>query len=781
MANPTLTFGVDLSEFNSAFNKINKTATTLSDVLDKNIKTATTAIKNANEKLSSGLNLSDMAKAKTQIDALGSKIKQMTKAKIELDIKDAKAKIWGLKEEAIASFGAIKLLSNPVKTAMDFEKSMVSVKKVVEFENSEDLKVFSNELIKLTRSVPKTMNELATITAEGAKMGIKKDELMDFTALVAKMSNAFEISAESASSNIATLKDIFKIGSIKEVEKFGDAINKVADSVNTTTPKMLDLLTSVGSAGKMINLDKMAVANLGGAFTALALDAGESATTMTKVFSVLGGSGNATAQARDAFKQLGIDIDDMKASFEKNGEKTLVNFFERLNGFDRFKKAELIKQLFGQEHIKNISTLVENMDKYKEIIAITSKEENYLNSIQEEDNRQKDSLAYKMAILKNNFLELSQKIGELFLPVVKVATTGLGSLTNIISSLVDKFPFLIQGLGVAMASLTALRVATIAFNATKYASVILLGSYKNLLSLLPMQCLKYKLGIQGCTSSNVKFGLSLATLRLQTALFLGSLKTALFSVTGGVKAFSLALFTTPIGWVILGVSALAFIVYKFWDNFKALFSGFISGFSTIKTAFINAFTPLEPMINTFKKAFEFLGVSFTPLINFLKELFTQNEATKESMDGWFSIGQIIGKVFASIFGMIATAISLITGFIGIIFSIPDGFEGVINAIKRLWNSIKGIWTSIWGDKEINTNISQTTTNKATAELNTPANQSTNGAIDLVTAKEQKLTTNAKTNQINDYKNVNVNLYGSSATPEQVVKAVNNNSYKFGDE
>ncbi|CUU76329.1 Uncharacterised protein [Campylobacter hyointestinalis] len=50
MANPTLTFGVDLSEFNSAFNKINKTATTLSDTLDKNIKTALTAIKNANHK-----------------------------------------------------------------------------------------------------------------------------------------------------------------------------------------------------------------------------------------------------------------------------------------------------------------------------------------------------------------------------------------------------------------------------------------------------------------------------------------------------------------------------------------------------------------------------------------------------------------------------------------------------------------------------------------------------------------------------------------------------------
>ncbi|CUU90450.1 Uncharacterised protein [Campylobacter hyointestinalis subsp. hyointestinalis] len=50
MSNATLTFGVDLSQFNTAFNKINKTTTTLSDALDKNIKTATTAIKNANHK-----------------------------------------------------------------------------------------------------------------------------------------------------------------------------------------------------------------------------------------------------------------------------------------------------------------------------------------------------------------------------------------------------------------------------------------------------------------------------------------------------------------------------------------------------------------------------------------------------------------------------------------------------------------------------------------------------------------------------------------------------------
>lgn len=745
MANTTLTFGVDLSALGSALKEIDKRTDKLSEDLNKGVNDAVKAYNNGLKQLSFIKNPLRIEETTSKLNKLKAEIKKATIAKIDLRLDEAKKQLDGLKSQIIATVGSVMAISAPVKIAIDFEKSMVNVKKIVDFDSDKEFKSFSNDIIKLTREVPKTMNELAGITSEGAKLGIKKDELIDYTKLVAKMSNAFEMSAEETGKNIATLKNVFKIDSIKGVEELGDMINTVADSFNTSVPQVIDLLTSVGSAGKMINLGTKEVANLGAAMTSLGLQSGEAGTTMTKVFSVLSGSGNATAQAKNAFKQLGIDVDDMKASFEKNGEKTLVKFFERLNGFDRFKKAELIKQLFGQEHIKNISTLVENMDKYKEIIAITSKEENYLNSIQQEDNRQKDSLAYKLAILKNNFSELSQKIGELFLPVVKMVTVGIGSLTNVISSLVDKFPFLIQGLGVALASLTALRVATIAFNATKYASVIILGNYKNLLSLLPIECLKYNLGLKGCTAVNTKFGLSLAALRMQTALFLG--------------IFKIALLTSPIGWLILGISTLAFIVYKFWDNFKALFSGFVAGFSTVKAAFINAFEPLGPVFQSIKIFFGFLGSLF-------EELFSQNEATKESMDGWFSVGEVIGKVFASIFGLLATAISLITGFVGLILNIPESFEVAINRIKNLWNSIKGIWTSIWGDKEMtaNTSISQTT----------------NGAIDPVVAKEKALMQNAKTSQINDYKNVNVNLYGSSATPEQVVKAINNNGYTFGD-
>ncbi|OCR90206.1 phage tail tape measure protein [Campylobacter fetus] len=762
MANTTLTFGVDLKDLNIAFDKINKTATSLSDVLDKNIKTATTAIKNANKELSSSLNLSDMVKTKTQINEISSKLKQMTKAKLKLDIEDAKKTLWGLKEQAISIFGAFKIFQNPVKIAIDFEKSMVNIKKLVDFDSDKEFKSFSNDIIKLTRQVPKTMTELSSITAEGAKLGIKKDELIDYTKLVAKMSNAFEMSAEETGKNIATLKNVFKIDSIKGVEELGDMINTVSDSFNTSVPQVIDLLTGVGSAGKMINLGTKEVANLGAAMTSLGLQSGEAGTTMTKVFSVLSGSGNASAEAKKAFNKLGIDIDDMKKAFEKDGQGTLIRFFDQLKGFDRFKKAEIIKALFGQEHIKNVSTLVEGMDEWKNIIKLTSNEANYLNSIQKEDERQKESLSYKLQILKQNFQELGQKVGELFLPILKTVTETISSLVNFMSQLVSTFPNLIKYLGIVAASLVGIRAITLSYSALVASSTLILGGYKNLLSLFPIECLKYRLGIVGCSGANVGFGLTLATLRLQTSLFFAVLKRGIFSLTA-------ALFTNPFGLIAVGIGVALFLVWKFRDGFKALFSGFVSGFSTIKGAFLLAFSPFEPVLTMVKNIFGGFSVVLSPVIGWFKELFSQSELSKESLSGWQSVGEVIGKVFASIFGVIATLITAIIGVISLILGIPASFEEAINKVKAIWNSIKEIWAKIWGD-DVN----------ATATTNTNITQSTAGSLEPVIAKEKAIMQNTKQNQINDYKTLNINMNNSNATPEQVAKAVQNNSYKFED-
>ncbi|OCR91840.1 phage tail tape measure protein [Campylobacter fetus] len=764
MANTTLTFGVDLSALGNALKEIDKRTDKLSEDLNKGVNDAVKAYNNGLKQLSFIKNPLKIEETTSKLNKLKAEIKKATIAKIDLRLDEAKKKLDGLKSQIIATVGSVMAISAPVKIAIDFEKSMVNVKKLVDFDSDKEFKSFSNDIIKLTREVPKTMNELAGITSEGAKLGIKKDELIDYTKLVAKMSNAFEMSAEETGKNIATLKNVFKIDSIKGVEELGDMINTVADSFNTSVPQVIDLLTSVGSAGKMINLGTKEVANLGAAMTSLGLQSGEAGTTMTKVFSVLSGSGNATAEAKKAFKGLGIDIDDMKKAFEKDGQGTLIKFFDRLKGFDRYKKAEIIKALFGQEHIKNVSTLVDGMDEWKNIIKLTSNEANYLNSIQKEDERQKESLSYKLQILKQNFQELGQRVGELFLPTLKMVTETISSLVNLISSLVSTFPNLTKYIFTTAVAFIALRTVILAKNIAVASSTLLLGNYQKILTKMPFSCANFSGSLKPCIDNLKKLNL---TAMLSSPLTM--LKGLLLGVARSIKVLTTALFTNPFGLIAVGIGVALFLVWKFWDGFKALFSGFVSGFSTIKGAFLLAFSPFEPVLTMVKNIFGGFGVVLSPVIGWFKELFSQSELSKESMSGWQSVGEVIGKVFASIFGVIATLITAIIGVISLILGIPASFEEAINKVKAIWNSIKEIWAKIWGD-DVN----------ATATTNTNITQSTAGSLEPVIAKEKAIMQNTKQNQINDYKTLNINMNNSNATPEQVAKAVQNNSYKFED-
>lgn len=88
----------------------------------------------------------------------------------------------------IARSAAIAL---PVKTAIDFEESMADVRKVVDFETKDELKKFGGEILALTREIPLSASELATITASGGQLGIAKENLLEFTTIAAKMGGGF--------------------------------------------------------------------------------------------------------------------------------------------------------------------------------------------------------------------------------------------------------------------------------------------------------------------------------------------------------------------------------------------------------------------------------------------------------------------------------------------------------------------------------------------------------------------------------------------------------------
>ena len=209
MTKATLTFGVDLSEFNIAVKKISNQTNAISGSLARGINDALNAYQNGLNSLKLSPNLQTSTKIKADLDELQKKIKTSTQAKLKLDINEATNKIKSLAGSIIATIGTLKALQAPITSAINFENSMADVKKVVDFENAGEVKSFSQEIIKLSRQIPMSVNELATITASGGQLGIAKNDLLEFTNLAAKISVAFDITAESAGDSIGKLMNIF--------------------------------------------------------------------------------------------------------------------------------------------------------------------------------------------------------------------------------------------------------------------------------------------------------------------------------------------------------------------------------------------------------------------------------------------------------------------------------------------------------------------------------------------------------------------------------------------
>ena len=128
--NATLTFGMDLSDFDKAMKSINKQATSLSDQINKATQSAMQAYKNGLNDLKA--NPFQSAKFHTDIANLKENIKKAVTHKLNLDIEEAKKNLEGLKTQALAAVGSIMAISKPISAAIDFESSMADVKKVVD-------------------------------------------------------------------------------------------------------------------------------------------------------------------------------------------------------------------------------------------------------------------------------------------------------------------------------------------------------------------------------------------------------------------------------------------------------------------------------------------------------------------------------------------------------------------------------------------------------------------------------------------------------------------------
>lgn len=462
---------------------------------------------------------------------------------------------------AIASAGIY-----PVVQAAQFETAMLGVAKQVEGARDDNGKLtqvyydMAKQVQMLGREMPIATNEIADMVAEGAKMGVAKEHLIDFTRTAGTMSAAFELPAGELAESMGKIANLYKIP-IPAIGDLADKINWLDDNAMSTGSDIIDFLTRTGSSAGMVKITGGQMAALGSTLLTLGEGAETAGTATNAMFGKLAAADKGTKKFQGALAELGLTANEIQNGMQQDAEATLMKVMEAVNKLPETKRMGVLIDMFGMEHADTAGKLAGNTGEYRKQIGFANSKD-AKGSMSKEADAQNATAAAQWTMFKNQVGEVAVNIGNILLPAVNAVLPVISTLVTGVADWVRENPKL------------ATTIATVA------ASV---------------------LGAVGA---------------------MNSVKMAIGGVKFAFNALKLVTATNPLGLAFVILTTAAVLIYQNWEPIKAFFLDLWEGikhyaevaWTWIKDSFLN-YTPLGKVI----KNWEPIKGFFTGLFNGIKE------------------------------------------------------------------------------------------------------------------------------------------------------------------
>ncbi|WP_034354755.1 phage tail tape measure protein [Helicobacter jaachi] len=620
----TIKLTPQLDNLTQAINKISKdTGEGISKALDTSIKSITQALRSENL---IGKALQGPKLPQETLSHIKAQLAQATRVKLDLDLKEANAKIDSMRYQILGIYGVFKgLFQKPISVAMEFESSMADVKKVVDFESKEELKGFENQIWNLTKTIPLAAKDLTAIVASGGQLGLDKNILIPFTDVVAKMSTAFDMSTAEAGDTIAGLMKKMGIG-IESVRDLGDAINYIGAKSAGSPREVVDILGRIGGMAKTIGLTSEQTAGLAGAFANMKIPSEQAGTAINKMLNVLGNAEGGTARFQGALKKIGINAGELKNTMSNNPMEGILKVLKSIEGADKDEKIGILKDMFGEEAAPKIAQITSNMQEFEKILALVSSKDNYSGSMQAEFDEVSKTTANAMQILENSIAQIAKTIGDVFLPPLASMFKVLAKMGNALSGFLQQNQWLTKTIIIAASAIFALKVIMVAAKAATALWAVATYPLKIALFAVRMQTMlaaistkAYIVVSKGAALATKAWGVASVTFARVFKLSMLSVKAALIST--GIGALIVAI-GIAIGYVVENWESIAPRLVAVWEWIKEQINPVIEWFSQ---AFSFVSKGIDKVINGARAVTDFLGITD-------KEEQSQNYSTKGLSD-----------------------------------------------------------------------------------------------------------------------------------------------------
>lgn len=496
------------------------------------------------------LNPEKAEKFKTRLSEINKELSKLRAARrvnviFESNMQEMKNQMASLgKIAAGAAVGG--LMSIPVRTAIEFEQSMLNVKSVINGITEDEFMALNNEAKRLGAATSFSVSEAAEGMKYLAMAGFNTNQIIASMPGLLDMAKAGVIDLGRASDISSNILSAFGI-SAGEMGRVADTLTMAFTTSNTTLESLGYTMKYVGPVARAAGMSLEEAAAMAGLLGNVGIQ-GEMAGTQLRA--MLNRLAAPVGPAQEKLKELGITVKDSTGNLRPMIE-LLAEMDSKTANMGNADRLAAFKTIFGEEAVSGLTELINQ--------AGAGGIAKYLDIVKNSSGKASQVAAIQMAGVKGAMDELSSAaeglsitFANLFLPAIKSIANGMKSLTNTLNSFIETHPVLTRGVVYAVAGFTA------------YVAVV-----KSLM----------------IAKSALAVGTTL--LASKTLLLNGVVTTASVvtkAVTVAQWALNAALTANPIGLIVAGVAALigaGIALYKNWDKISKFF---ITTWENIKSA-----------------------------------------------------------------------------------------------------------------------------------------------------------------------------------------------------
>ncbi|MFM5260519.1 phage tail tape measure protein [Aeromonas veronii] len=449
-------------------------------------------------------------------------------------------------------------VASPVVMAASFETAMLGVAKQVDGARDSSGKLtavyyeMGKQIQQLGREIPLATNEIADMVTAGSRMGVARDQLIDFTRTSAMMADAFEMPAGELADNMGKIAGLFKIP-IPAIGELADSINYLDDNAISKGGDIIEFLTRTGGVASAVKVTGQEMAALGSTLLTLGERTETAGTAANAMFQKFAAADKGTKNFKSALKELGISSAAVQKGMQQDATGTMMKVLAAIGKLPKEKQLGVMVELVGLEHSDTLAKLANNTEEWRRQLALANSEA-AKGSMSREFAARLQTTNAQWTLMKNRTSEVAVNLGSVLLPAINDTFKAISPLVNVVADFARDNPKVTKAVVGTVVALTTLKVGSLA---VKYAFTFLKGGMLSIVGLF------YKTSaaatVAGAGSTAAAGGLTI-------------LGKAFRFVGRAIIWVGRALLMNPIGLAITAIAGLAYLVYENWDTLKPFFT-----------------------------------------------------------------------------------------------------------------------------------------------------------------------------------------------------------------